>query len=46
MAIEQFRLVDGYVNALPSRYWDSGADMTAYYCKIRNPFPQVVAATD
>ncbi|MGY0067073.1 hypothetical protein ACWZEH_09605 [Streptomyces sp. QTS137] len=46
MAIEQFRLVDGYVNALPWRYRGSGADMTAYYCKIRDSSAQVVAATD
>ncbi|MFD7133068.1 hypothetical protein [Streptomyces sp. NPDC059894] len=46
MAIEQFRLVDGHVNALPWRYRGSGADMTAYYCKIRNSSAQVVAAAD
>lgn len=45
MAIEQFRLVDGHVNALPWRYRGGGADMTAYYCKIRNSSAQVVAAT-
>ncbi|MBG0852893.1 hypothetical protein I2W78_13830 [Streptomyces spinoverrucosus] len=44
MAIEQFRLVDGYVNALPWRYRGGGADMAAHYCRIRNGSAQVVAA--
>lgn len=33
-AVEQFRLVDGYVNALPWRY--RGTKMAARYCRIRN----------
>ncbi|ANW16955.1 hypothetical protein [Streptomyces clavuligerus] len=32
-AMEQFRLVDGYVNALPWRYWDDGAER---YCALRD----------
>ncbi|QNP70537.1 DUF4034 domain-containing protein [Streptomyces roseirectus] len=32
-ALEQFRLVDGYVDALPWRYRN---DMAAYYCRIRD----------
>ncbi|PWI10865.1 hypothetical protein DIZ27_08280 [Streptomyces sp. NWU339] len=32
-ALEQFRLVDGYVNAMPWRYWD---DPAAVYCLWRN----------
>ncbi|MBT2414651.1 hypothetical protein J7I94_29575 [Streptomyces sp. ISL-12] len=44
MAIEQFRLVDGHVNALPWRYRGSGERMTAYYCKIRDSSAQAVVA--
>ncbi|MFF5469220.1 hypothetical protein [Streptomyces achromogenes] len=32
-ALEQFRLVDGYVNALP---WRHDSDMAGYYCRVRN----------
>ncbi|MEU3526854.1 hypothetical protein AB0E62_23790 [Streptomyces sp. NPDC038707] len=32
-ALEQFRLVDGHVNALPWRY---RGDMADYYCQVRN----------
>lgn len=45
MAIEQFRLVDGHVNALPWRYRGGGDRMTAYYCKIRNLSAQAVSAS-
>ncbi|WP_330288141.1 hypothetical protein [Streptomyces sp. NBC_00576] len=41
-AIEQFRLVDGYVEALPWRY--HGAGMTARYCRIRNLSAQAVVS--
>jgi hypothetical protein len=34
-ALEQFRLVDGYVNALPWRYRGGGEAMAAFYCRIR-----------
>ncbi|GGS89580.1 hypothetical protein [Streptomyces chromofuscus] len=44
MAVEQFRLVDGHVNALPWRYQGDGAEMAAYYCRIRDASAQVVAA--
>jgi hypothetical protein len=44
MAIEQFRLVDGYVNALPWRY--RGDDMSAYYCRIRDSSALAVASAD
>ncbi|MDX2542360.1 hypothetical protein ACOT81_30590 [Streptomyces sp. WI04-05B] len=40
-AIEQFRLVDGYVDALPWRY---RANMTARYCHIRNLSAQAVVS--
>ncbi|WP_060883504.1 hypothetical protein [Streptomyces caniscabiei] len=43
-ALEQFKLVDGYVNALPWRYQGDGAAMAEYYCRIRNASAQVVAA--
>ncbi|GHH86579.1 hypothetical protein [Streptomyces capitiformicae] len=43
-ALEQFRLVDGYVNALPWRYQGDGEAMAAYYCRIRNATAQAVAA--
>ncbi|MDX3456883.1 hypothetical protein PV396_33875 [Streptomyces sp. ME02-8801-2C] len=42
VAVEQFRLVDGYVNALPWRYHGKG--MTARYCRIRNLSAQVVVS--
>ncbi|MDX2845672.1 hypothetical protein PV377_43320, partial [Streptomyces ipomoeae] len=45
-ALEQFKLVDGYVNALPWRYQGDGADMAAYYCRIRNAAAQAVAAAE
>ncbi|MER6910441.1 hypothetical protein ABT354_02010 [Streptomyces sp. NPDC000594] len=32
-AVEQFRLVDGYVGALPWRYWPDGAER---YCELRD----------
>ncbi|WP_381554195.1 hypothetical protein [Streptomyces eurythermus] len=32
-ALEQFRLVDGYVHALP---WRHDSDMAGYYCRVRN----------
>ncbi|MFI1417714.1 hypothetical protein ACH4VX_06925 [Streptomyces sp. NPDC020731] len=32
-ALEQFRLVDGYVDAFPWRYWD---DPAAVYCLLRD----------
>lgn len=41
-AIEQFRLVDGHVNALPWRY--RGTRMTARYCHIRNLSAQAVVS--
>ncbi|MEU6226983.1 hypothetical protein [Streptomyces sp. NPDC047042] len=41
-AVEQFRLVDGYVNALPWRYHGNG--MTARYCRIRNLSAQAVVS--
>lgn len=41
-AIEQFRLVDGYVDALPWRYHGTG--MTARYCRIRNLSAQAVTS--
>ncbi|MPY55280.1 hypothetical protein [Streptomyces acidicola] len=44
MAIEQFKLVDGYVNALPWRYRGDDAAKAEYYCRIRNSSAQVVAA--
>lgn len=43
-ALEQFRLVDGYVNALPWRYQGDGEAMAALYCRIRNSSAQAVAA--
>ncbi|ANP49103.1 hypothetical protein J2Z21_002300 [Streptomyces griseochromogenes] len=33
-ALEQFKLVDGYVDALPWRYRGDGS--AAYYCQVRN----------
>ncbi|MFF9086863.1 hypothetical protein ACF1BE_10690 [Streptomyces sp. NPDC014991] len=39
-ALEQFRLVDGYVNALPWRY---RGDMAGYYCQVRDTVAQTVA---
>ncbi|MDX2916226.1 hypothetical protein [Streptomyces griseiscabiei] len=44
-ALEQFRLVDGYVDALPWRYQGDGEAMAAFYCRIRNSSAQAVAAT-
>ncbi|AOR32419.1 hypothetical protein BFF78_16295 [Streptomyces fodineus] len=41
-ALEQFRLVDGYVDALPWSYRGDGA--AAYYCRVRNETAQAVAA--
>ncbi len=41
-AVEQFRLVDGYVDALPWRYHGTG--MTARYCRIRNLSAQAVVS--
>ncbi|WP_030745992.1 hypothetical protein [Streptomyces sp. NRRL S-31] len=38
-ALEQFKLVDGYVNALPWRYRD---DMAGYYCQVRNTVAETV----
>ncbi|WP_055715344.1 hypothetical protein [Streptomyces torulosus] len=43
-ALEQFRLVDGHVNALPWRYRGSEEEMAAFYCRIRNASAQAVAA--
>ena len=43
-ALEQFRLVDGYVNALPWRYQGDGEAMAAHYCRIRNASALAVAA--
>ncbi|MDX3516618.1 hypothetical protein [Streptomyces scabiei] len=47
-ALEQFRLVDGYVNALPWRYRGGGEATAAFYCRIRNASARAVAgaATD
>ncbi|BBC33360.1 uncharacterized protein SGFS_046540 [Streptomyces graminofaciens] len=42
-ALEQFKLVDGYVNALPWRYRGSDEEMAAFYCRIRNMSAQAVA---
>jgi hypothetical protein len=44
-ALEQFKLVDGYVNALPWRYQGDGDAMAAFYCRIRNASARAVAAT-
>ncbi|GAA3813795.1 hypothetical protein ACFS5L_42960 [Streptomyces phyllanthi] len=44
MALEQFKLVDGYVNALPWRYEGDGEAMAAYYCRIRNASAQAASA--
>ncbi|MEW2115939.1 hypothetical protein AB0945_12200 [Streptomyces sp. NPDC005474] len=41
-AVEQFRLVDGYVDALPWRY--HGAGMTGRYFRIRNLSAQAVVS--
>jgi hypothetical protein len=41
-ALEQFKLVDGYVDALPWRY---RGDMAAYYCQVRNTVAQSVSTT-
>lgn len=43
-ALEQFRLVDGYVNALPWRYQGDDEAMAAHYCRIRNSSARAVAA--
>lgn len=40
-ALEQFKLVDGYVNALPWRYRN---DMAEYYCTLRDASAAAVAA--
>ncbi|MGW3649541.1 hypothetical protein [Streptomyces sp. NPDC000878] len=40
-AVEQFKLVDGYVNALPWRYDDG---MTARYCRLRNQSAQAAVS--
>ncbi|WP_330459506.1 hypothetical protein OIB37_23135 [Streptomyces sp. NBC_00820] len=39
-ALEQFKLVDGHVNALPWRY---RGNVAAYYCQVRNTVAQAVA---
>ncbi|MFF8725279.1 hypothetical protein ACF073_02160 [Streptomyces sp. NPDC015171] len=39
-ALEQFKLVDGYVNALPWRY---RSDMAGYYCQVRDSVVQEAA---
>ncbi|MEU6671308.1 hypothetical protein [Streptomyces sp. NPDC046727] len=39
-ALEQFKLVDGHVNALPWRYRN---DMAGYYCRVRNTVAHEVA---
>ncbi|MER6685256.1 hypothetical protein ABT287_32415, partial [Streptomyces olivaceoviridis] len=38
-ALEQFKLVDGHVNALPWRY---RGDMAGHYCRVRNTVVQAV----
>ncbi|WP_330172426.1 hypothetical protein OG875_01760 [Streptomyces sp. NBC_01498] len=43
MAIEQFRLVDGYVGALPWFYYAKGT-RAAYYCRARNASASAAAA--
>ncbi|MBA4861226.1 hypothetical protein H1V43_07470 [Streptomyces sp. PSKA54] len=43
-AIEQFKLVDGYVDALPWTYQGDGPDVAAYYCRIRNASAEAAAA--
>ncbi|GAA0327492.1 hypothetical protein GCM10009540_54110 [Streptomyces turgidiscabies] len=43
-AIEQFRLVDGYVEALPWRYHGTG--MAARYCRIRNLSARAVVSAE
>ncbi|MFF5538411.1 hypothetical protein ACFY71_39175 [Streptomyces cinerochromogenes] len=40
-ALEQFKLVDGYVHALPWRYRN---DKAGYYCRVRNTVVREVAA--
>lgn len=45
-ALEQFKLVDGYVNALPWRYQGDGAAMAAYYRRIHNGSARAVAAAE
>ncbi|GHE04250.1 hypothetical protein [Streptomyces alanosinicus] len=40
-ALEQFRLVDGHVDALPWRYHGDGA--AAYYCQVRNETARAAA---
>ncbi|MBL1081277.1 hypothetical protein JK359_04680 [Streptomyces actinomycinicus] len=42
-ALEQFKLVDGHVNALPWRY---RGDVAGYYCQVRNTVAHAVAGTD
>ncbi|MEU9988566.1 hypothetical protein AB0E10_17560 [Streptomyces sp. NPDC048045] len=42
-ALEQFKLVDGHVDALPWRYRGDGA--AAYYCRVRNETVQAVTGT-
>ncbi|MEU6590269.1 hypothetical protein ABZ923_13810 [Streptomyces sp. NPDC046881] len=39
-ALEQFKLVDGHVNALPWRY---RGDMAGYYCQVRDTVVRTVA---
>ncbi|MEU5538063.1 hypothetical protein [Streptomyces sp. NPDC020362] len=39
-ALEQFKLVDGYVDALPWSY--RGDESAAYYCRVRNETVQAV----
>ncbi|MEU3414215.1 hypothetical protein ABZ760_23610 [Streptomyces sp. NPDC006658] len=41
-ALEQFKLVDGHVNALPWRY---RGDMAEYYCRVRNTAVRLVEET-
>ncbi|MEU6087718.1 hypothetical protein ABZ865_13040 [Streptomyces sp. NPDC047085] len=42
-ALEQFKLVDGHVNALPWRYRGDG--MARHYCQVRNTVAHAVTAT-
>lgn len=42
-ALEQFRLVDGHVDALPWSY--RGEDTASYYCRVRNETVGMVAET-
>lgn len=42
-ALEQFKLVDGYVDALPWRYRN---DKAGYYCQVRDAVAQAVAEAE